>query len=526
MRITRWLKSLKQRFVRVRKKFLMSSKTVAYYPLFKKSSDLTSHYYRASWYLPHVRGRLEKVVFPSARHTQVGVRPEYMGSERTESDHLHISGNFFAVWFYILTSPVILTWTGKNSRLLSVLQRLGTHVVDVDTDSLESREYGAYCDLVWRYFTTEDAKIKLNQENYLNMLKYSDDKKLHERGRACVFGTGPSLETAYEFDFSGCVNIVCNSIVQNEGLLNHIKPDFICAGDVISHLGVSKYAEAFREDLVREIIARQIKFVTTANFGYLITLRYPEIKDNCILINQSTEDPIRSLVETFCLPRLDSTLNIHMLPLANTYASKVFILGCDGKTPNRDNEDFWAHATGSQYNDLVESGHKCHPTFDIHRRRTTYNRYKDSTLQSITKSEEEFGKQYFTLKPSYIEGLSHRTIIPDGPIASFHVEGNLDVNVGRPEGLTQYKYGISTVVVDKGELEVSGWILSNTPFRRLELYIDDHKLGSPFTGIRRTDVYSKHPQFGNKFAGFKLIACADKSKKYCRDNIRLKVVFH
>ena len=228
--------------------------------------------------------------------------------------------------------------------------------------------------------------------------------------RAYVFGTGPSLEDAETWSFANALTIVCNAVVQNDRLMRHINPDFIAAADVVSHFGVSTYAHQFRSDLVRVLQERDAVFVTTATFGYLFVLHHPEVAERVILVNQTCDGPNYNLVENFSAAKLDSIMNILMLPVAATFCKEIYLLGCDGKSIVRGNEDFWAHARGAQYDHLVDSGHKCHPTFDVNRQKTTYAGYNRSIERTILTGEHERGIVYRCLSPSTIPILKQRLL--------------------------------------------------------------------------------------------------------------------
>src|SRR5213076_14180 len=83
-------------------------------------------------------------------------------------------------------------------------------------------------------------KAAMRADSKERLLRASLD--LQGLDRAYVFGTGPSLARATEFDFSHGVRIVCNSIVRNPELLAHIRPHFIAASDFVFHFGPSRYA--------------------------------------------------------------------------------------------------------------------------------------------------------------------------------------------------------------------------------------------------------------------------------------------
>lgn len=351
------------------------------------------------------------------------VCPPYMANYSSNCEHIVITNNIFIVLYYIIFSKVTLVW--RNYSIWKYLA-IFNNVINITTDELDSIEYGRYCGLYWKYILVKSDRQQYLNESYQRFNKISKKVKQKNYLKSCVFGTGPSLERAYDFDFSGCLTIVCNSIVSNDTLLDHINPQFITAGDVVSHLGVSKYSEYFRRDLVKSVHKRDIYFVTTASFGLLFLLHHPEARDKTILIPQTCAEPNYDLINNFSLPELDSTLNSQMLPLAATFTNQIVLLGCDGKSNNRSNEDFWAHASQAQYFNLVDSGHKCHPTFDVHRQKKTYAKYIDSTNTSITTGETHYGKTYRTIFPSNINGLEDRHI-------------NIDVDLDKPCKLVTLK---------------------------------------------------------------------------------------
>ena len=310
-----------------------------------------------------------------------------------------------------LRARLILIWGGGFSvpilKLLSLLR--GAKVVWVATQDPGSKEYGVYCRLVWDYLMAPEDRARQIAKSRRRFEALAESIRAEDYKRAVVFGTGPSLEDACSFDFTDCLCIACNTIVLNQRLMEHIRPRIICAGDVVSHLGVSAYAHQFRTDLVKAMRERNLVFVTTANFGILFSMRYPELEKQIILIEQVGEEPNFDLFQRFQLPILDSTLNIHMLPIAGTFSKEIWFLGCDGKSEDRDNEDFWAHADQVQYRELVESGHKCHPTFDINRKSSTYARYLRSVETSVRQGEKA-GITFGALRESRIPALQERSI--------------------------------------------------------------------------------------------------------------------
>ncbi|OVE73463.1 hypothetical protein BVX94_03855 [bacterium B17] len=309
-------------------------------------------------------------------------------------------------------------------------------------------------------------------------------------------------------------------------MLDHINPDFICAGDVVSHIGVSRYAEVFRQDLVKVLKERKdTYFVTSASFGYLLILNHPEIEEKVILIKQSVHNPNYDLHRLFALPYLASTLNIHMLPLAGTFVDKIFIIGCDGKSANKDNEDFWAHAQKAQYHDLVDTGHKCHPTFDVHRQKSTYDRFINSTEESIRAGESLHGKQYVTLQRSNIPVLSGRKIstewLNEQPVGQPVPLRNYSFTEVSPSSATPVesteslpiKVGLDCSIEEGDTLRVRGWVLSLPVVDSVRITVNDVEVGYAIKQAR-PDVLRANPGYYDSSAGF-LFLMGLEGQKHC-----------
>lgn len=497
---------------------------VTFYPAFRSHGELSSHFTRACWYLPSVPGVLDNVyLFRGLGCSKKPERPPYMCASPRSTSHITVRKGFCSLLRELFSSRVVLVWKNTPSFFLYLVKVFGIPVVNIDTEDEKSVEYGNYCGLFWRYLLTHEERYLENFENYQKFCEASEYLGRVDYKAACVFGTGPSIDEVFQFDFSDCISIVCNSIVQNEKLLEHIQPKFICAGDVVSHFGVSKYAEQFRADLLSVLEERDVYFFTTADFGYLFLLNHPEARKKTILVGQKLDLPNFDLRKKFALPMLASTLNIHMLPLASSFSPNIFVLGCDGKSPKKEeNEDFWAHSRSAQYHQLVETGHQCHPTFDIHRQNYTfYGRYLKSVELSINEGEK-LGNRYWILSPSSVPTLSVRRIPecrlqqniqvarltsePDnGPVAS---DGCSELK----ERL-EFRYGVSQISFQEHRpfLFVKGWALSDPSIQSIRVIVDGEFQGWAVPAIR-PDISAKYPLYEDDWCGF-FLGVVDLSQK-------------
>ncbi len=377
-----------------------------YWPTILDADTLTNHYYRACWYLPRIPNAVETVTIVTLGEIAIGPKPECMGDVDAKSDHVTISTSRTDLLRGILRARVVLCWKRPGFLMRIFLRTTGASVAKVATNDPTATEYGSYARAAWTAMPPGDQQAILDRSRGI-MTEVLMELRSQEFHQAVVLATGPSLELAKYFDIAKCVRIACNSVVQDSKLLAKLRPHFLTAGDVVSHLGVSQYADKWRRDLAVLLRKSNATFVTTAPFGFLLSTHYPDIADQVVLISQAyKQGPVLDMTQNFCLPTLDSTLNIHMLPIASTLADEIYLFGCDGQNPiNERNEDFWAHSPRAQYHDLVESAHRCHPTFDPKRQANTLDRYCASTAESIG-AIRNCGKFIAVVGTSFTPGLA------------------------------------------------------------------------------------------------------------------------
>lgn len=384
---------------------------VCYFPEFTDRDQFLNHQRRAGWYLTGAGTPFERVVMAKSKEVAPGTDdwPDFMGRDRFDLDEIDVLENGSPYHQELVNSKVIAIWKPVDAGTLSYLKKLfpGAYIMTVATDDPTAVEYGQYCTVQWRMAPVEERQ-KLLEDSHERFRAALERQRSAGKTTAAVFGTGPSLDLAWDHDFSNSLTVVCNSIVSNTELVEHLDPTFICAGDAVSHYGVSAYAEKFRADLATVLNSRDAYLFASAPFGYLMTRKHPEIAEKIIICEQTSNGPNFDLETVWALPRMDSTLNIHMLPIAGTFSDTVYMLGLDGKDPNPDNnEDFWSHSKAAQYHDLVDSGHIAHPTFATNRLIATEDRYLSSVHESCL-AGEAIGKFFFSLAKSFTPAIHAR----------------------------------------------------------------------------------------------------------------------
>jgi hypothetical protein len=176
-------------------------------------------------------------------------------------------------------------------------------------------------------------------------------------------GTGPSLATAIDKDWNDGYTIVCNTIVKDKVLWNHIKPDFIVAGDAIYHFGDNGFAKSFMEDLKERLGETKTYFIYPLLYHSFLKRELLDFKDRLIPVPTVFEDyNIKGLFDNFTLPsNTGNALNILLLPLATTISKNIFLFGFDGRAPK--DKLFWSNSNNHSYSDKLHEIIKKHPCF-------------------------------------------------------------------------------------------------------------------------------------------------------------------
>lgn len=384
--------------------------SVVYFPQFENKSDLTNHFYRACWYLPFKENVVEEVSLATEGGLEMAARPSFMAPSVSSTKHINTISSSNEYYERLANAKCVLLWDYPTEETVELFTKLGIRTFNVTTNDESVAEYGNYCKLMWQLTGPKEKNQILTSSHNRFKQKLA---ALSEKGyrASALFGTGPSVDLAFNYDFSKCFTHACNTVILSEELMNHIDPDFISAGDVVSHFGVSVYAHEYREKLFETLQNRDCRFLTTSQFGYLFMLHYPSVADKVLACDQRGFTPNYDLLNDWTLPCLDSVFNIHMAPTCSTYSDTIFVLGCDGKNPDEKlNEDFWQHSKQAQLHHLVDTGHQSHPVFDVHRKQSTWTGYQNSVMQTCGIGENLYGKSYYSLEPSFTVGLKERFI--------------------------------------------------------------------------------------------------------------------
>ena len=386
------------------------------YPAFDSLDDLVSHYHRLRWYLPASSGYEVHLFHTKGLDVPLeGVMsdcPPHLARQSPAEQNIIIepwSPSRFAA--LAAMSQTIGLWKVRSPKPLDKLSvACGRKFVVIDAAAKGTWEFARYATILYDHLSSAEKSLMRRRSR---AVLAGAAAELASFRKAYVFGTGPSLARATDFSYADGVRIVCNSIVRNPDLLDHVRPHFIAASDFVFHFGPSSYAHQFRDDLVAAMEWTGAYLLIPEQLAPLMLTHYPHIADRTIAVPLTNRFDFRELnrpanvqlMERFTVRTLDSVLNLLMLPVASTLADEVFILGCDGRAPT--DAAFWSHHQSSQYGGLMGTVNQTHPGFFELDYLDYYARYC-SHVALVIASGEALGKRYTSLVPSYVPALADR----------------------------------------------------------------------------------------------------------------------
>ncbi|MFC1983974.1 hypothetical protein ACFLVO_03065 [Chloroflexota bacterium] len=406
---------------------------VIYYPVVKDVATLADLVNRISWYLPQssfskvevsipvdtklLNTNLKSLVPPSSQLSYIG-----QPSNIRLIDHCAVN---------LSQADAIMLWDKRTMFEPRILWRLPkVNVVDPwfysELESAANRRL---------YFQTIESQQKewfsqLSKKNYQVLLDVVAGCK-----RGYVFGTGPSLDRAMEFDYRGGFRVVCNSIVKNKALLQHIKPQLLTFADPVSHFSPSRYATEFRR-MMLETVADFQCFIMVPDYNVpLLLAHYPELENRIIgmpipaildmslheiigmVLRHPTKIPLLTKIpghkETWNFPTsrkfyvrvAPSVMPSFMLPVVSSVCEDIYVIGADGRKPD---EKYLAHSSSSQFGDLMQTAFDTHPSFFRDALYADQYRAYYKYFEELLHYGESLGKRYYALTPSYIPALAKR----------------------------------------------------------------------------------------------------------------------
>ena len=408
-------------------------KSITFFPIVEKESQLIDLLSRASWYLTFCP--LDRIYIP-IRFDHLRNIPWQVADGMDEAieqnfEKLRSRVNFILakkesdLRECISKSEIILRWQinadPSGSTFGSKLKRTyfrwkkkyfsghfslgswfkGKKVWEVDPVTIRM-EGSFYIQVGLHLIPNKPDLVKENQSKFESL-----SKKLGKFKRAYLMATGPSISNYKKYDFENSLNIVCNSVILDDDLMQTVKPQILVFADPIFHFGPSQYAGAFRKALIES--SKRYDFTICMPFKYygLFISVIPELTHRTIGIPfMKNREWNFFLDKDFILKTTANILTLIMLPLAGTFARDIGFLGCDGR-PLEENEYFWKHNEKTQINDKMHNIQEVHPGFFS----IDYNDYyieHCNTLEAQLKYGEQLGFKFYSLTFSHIPALKTR----------------------------------------------------------------------------------------------------------------------
>ena len=269
-----------------------------------------------------------------------------------------------------------------RARLLTVL-RQGR------ASALAAPDLYTVADLGWIWLRWYFASMP----SALRRRRWSGSRPRRPGASAFVLATGPSARLVDPEAVSADVRITCNSAVRDLDLLRALRPDVICFGDPVFHYGPSRYAAAFRRDLLRAVDETDALLVTPELWAGLLLAHHPELAERLIILRVLKGKPAWHwpTPERMTVRMTNNVLTQPMLPIAFALSDQVEIAGCDGRQPTENY--FWRHNARTQYaDDLMATAFDAHPAFFRDRDYADYYDEHCQQLEELLAAGEAAGK--------------------------------------------------------------------------------------------------------------------------------------
>lgn len=380
---------------------------ILFYPKFDCAAAFTDHYFRAIWYLNPLAKWIDKVVFPYAEGVELKSCPKLLDDRLRETEpeaafELQKLIGEERMRDLVAEADLVLVWRVNPKNPLAPVKALkGKKVVRIDHDNIQYA--GSFYLMLNDHFPDFQTKSRESSQLLFDTIVQECSAK-----QGYVFGTGPNLSLAADYDYSDGVSIACNSMVRNEVLMDRLRPPIIVVGDPIFHAGPSSYAAAFRRDLIHAMDKFGSYLIVPERDHHIFMHHLPERlkKKICAIPYQQSDQPNLDLGRSFTVTSTANVLTLFLLPIAGTLFKRIGISGCDGR-PLKENNYFWRHDPASQFQVELDEIKLVHPAFF----NVDYDDYYSAHCDTVEKwiiALEKAGRAVECITPSYVPALAAR----------------------------------------------------------------------------------------------------------------------
>jgi hypothetical protein len=281
------------------------------------------------------------------------------------------------------------------------MARLFTHrgpavtVVDKDVYLLNELAYWRVRErLAWPNYPSADVSLQ-------RLRDHVPDAKT-----SFILATGPSALTVQLDGVDADVRITCNSAVRDPERLRAFRPTIIAFTDPVFHLGPSRYAAAFRRDLLRAVDICDPLLLCASDWVSPLLNMMPELEERLAVLPSRRGGQWRWPTKRDPTVRPSgSVLTTLMLPVAFMLTDHISVAGVDGRQPSE--TYFWTH--GLQYSDdLMATVFDAHPAFFRDRDYEAHYEQYCREIEDLVQVAERAGKVVEGAAPSWIPAFRRR----------------------------------------------------------------------------------------------------------------------
>ena len=376
-------------------------KRISTFPIISDYSQLYDILNRLSWSIPYKKGiKIFVQVDRSINVDNLNYDPKIKGQRlyiKKSNKHIILTHK------KIINSDLFLCINYKSIQLFNPFYVAKSDIFDkrfyLLTESYLSQKLFNNCHSIIENQNLYNTSLK----NFVKLTSEFKDFK-----DSYCFVTGPSFDSYKSLKFKkNSVKVICNSIVKNTSFLSYINgPDILVFADPVFHFGPSEYSAKFR-DAVVEVYRKYKPYIIVPYYCEALLLsHYPQFREKLIgmrIMKSSINFPNKN---KFYVNASGNILTLFMLTLASSISNNIFILGADGRNPNENY--FWKHSNAVQFEGLMDSVFKTHPSFFRDRSYEDYYKSHCKYLENLIEFGEEQGKKYLSLNKSYIAALNNR----------------------------------------------------------------------------------------------------------------------
>ncbi|KAB7519443.1 hypothetical protein [Halosegnis rubeus] len=373
--------------------------SVLFYPTIKFERQKEDLLNRLAWYIPENPREGDFTVFIPLNHESM-IKSELRTSPQACYNYQHFNLEFISTEnIHSVADQVdlILNWDSKYQFSPKILKSLSkTMIVDP------------------QYFSAVEIDRWLQLSNYAEIDEENNSissfRKLENDYRDCdtafVFARGPSLKHAYDYELGDdSISIICNGIVRDRELLDHIDPDILTAADPIL-FSPSKYGHKFRQDAADAMESYEMATIIPPKYHALVNNHFSGL-DFITIPSIESEKPIFPTSDNLKVRATANIMTLFMLPIASSIADEVYIIGADGMDDPKSGS--FDHYEATRYNpELVKSATECHPSYYRDNKFSSYYEDHLDTMRDIIEYGEQQGIEYYSLTDSNIPCLAER----------------------------------------------------------------------------------------------------------------------